>query len=193
MGQFGFVTTGAIDGFTHQIIALECAIDNKALTLLRVLDTSPGMIKYGLPNLIRGDAGMENVAIARLINYVNGLKHFIIGRSVSNQRIERFWCDVYSNVIGFYHDIFTNLYLRMDHTPENTWMLQYLFLDRINKDLTVFINAWNAHSMSTCKGRSPDKRYIILSNITVGELLVLFSFMNKGNLVAAKPNLEDAA
>ena len=150
-----------IDGFTHQIMALKCSIDNKALTLLIALDTSQGMMKYGLPDLIRGDAGMENVAIARLINYINGVNHFLIGRSVYNQRIERLWNDVFSNVIIFYHDLFTELYLPMDHTPENTWVLQYLFLDRINEDLQTFIESWNNYSMSTCKGMSPDKQYLL--------------------------------
>jgi len=161
IGQFGFVTFGAICGYTHQIIALKCAINNKALTLLVALKTSPGMLEHGLPNLIRGDAGMENVAIARLLNYINGERHFLIGRSVHNQRIERLWRDVFSNVIGFYHEFFSRLYETIEHNPFNTWILQYLFLDRINEDLSEFIDAWNSHSMSTVRGRSPDKQFLM--------------------------------
>jgi hypothetical protein len=119
------------------------------------------MIKYGLPELIRGDAGMENVAIARLMNYIRGERHFLVGRSVHNQRIERLWKDVFSNVIYFYHEIFTNLYKSMDHNTFNTWILQDIFLDRINEDLTSFIHAWNSHSMSSVKGRSPNKQHIM--------------------------------
>lgn len=163
------MTFGVICGFTHQIISLQCAIDNKAATLLNILSTSDGFIEYGLPNLIRGDAGMENVAIARLINHINGPSHFIIGRSVNNQRIERLWRDVYSNVIDYYHSIFTNLYENMEHNPYNTWILQYLFLDRINEDLSGFIHAWNAHSMSTVRGMSPNKQHLMSATTSYRE------------------------
>jgi ABC-type dipeptide/oligopeptide/nickel transport system permease component len=101
IGQWGFVIFGAICGYTHQIIALKCSINNKALTLLNALNTSPGMLERGLPDLIRGDAGMENVAIARLLNYINGERHFLIGRSVHNQRIERLWRDLFLTLSAF--------------------------------------------------------------------------------------------
>ena len=43
----------------------------------------------------------------------------------------------------------TNLGLEL--LPENIWIVQYLFLDRINKDLEQFMNIWNCHAMSTEK------------------------------------------
>jgi hypothetical protein len=89
IGLDGFITVGVICGYSHQIIALSCHTDYKAKTLLTALFDSPGMREHGLPELIRVDHGLENIAIGRLINSVNGPNHFIMGKSVHNQRIER--------------------------------------------------------------------------------------------------------
>lgn len=91
IGRFGFVTFGAVDGFTHEVMALHCCISNRANDLLNVLLDSRGLNTYGLPEIMRADAGLENVAIGKLLNSINGEGHFITGKSVHNQRIERFW------------------------------------------------------------------------------------------------------
>jgi hypothetical protein len=45
LGRWGIVTFGAIDGYSHKVVALRCSIDNKAVTLLRTYCTSPGIIE----------------------------------------------------------------------------------------------------------------------------------------------------
>ena len=159
LGRWGFITFGAIDGYSHKIIALQCNTDNKAVTLLRAYCSSPGIVKYGFPEIMRGDYGGENVAISRCLNSVHqDTGRFIFGKSVHNQRIERLWGDVHAQVTRSYRDRFldweTNLGLEL--IPENIWVLQYLFIDRINKDLEQFIESWNCHAMSTENYRCPN-------------------------------------
>lgn len=159
LGRWGLVTFGAIDGYSHKVIALNCSIDNKAITLLRAYCSSPGIKENGFPEFMRGDYGGENVAIARCLNSVHQeVGRFIFGKSIHNQRIERLWGDVHTQVTRSYRNRFldweTNLGLEL--LPENIWVIQYLFLERINKDLEQFVNTWNCHAMSTEKHLCPN-------------------------------------
>jgi hypothetical protein len=68
LGRWGLVTFGAIEGYSHKVIALKRNIDNKAVTLLRAYCSSPGIQENGFPEFMRGDYGGENLAIARCLN-----------------------------------------------------------------------------------------------------------------------------
>jgi hypothetical protein len=103
---------------------------------------------------------MENVAIARLINTINGPNHFLTGSSVHNVRIERLWREIMRCVINKYKLFFKLLVKQHNFDAKNKasiWVLQYMILDCINQDLSEFILTWNAHPMSSVKGNlSPD-------------------------------------
>ena len=135
LGRWRLVTFGAIDGYSHKVIALKCYTDNKAVTLLRAYCSCPGIQANGFPEFKRGDYGGENVAIARCLNSIHQeIGRFLFGKSVHNQRIERLWGDVHTQVTRSYRDRIldweTNLGLEL--LPENIWVIQYLFLDKTN-------------------------------------------------------------
>ncbi|KAI7802412.1 hypothetical protein IRJ41_009399 [Triplophysa rosa] len=74
------------------------------------------------------------------------------GQSTHNQRIERFWRDLWSGIISVYHGLFTFLESESIIDPANElhiWALHYVYLPRINMDLRVFCRRWNNHGLRT--------------------------------------------
>ncbi|EIN03454.1 hypothetical protein PUNSTDRAFT_78170 [Punctularia strigosozonata HHB-11173 SS5] len=85
---------------------------------------------------------------------------YIWGRSVHNVRIERLWVDVTSQVGAAWSEAFYNLELRHGLDVNNSnhlWLLHYLFLPRINQELTFFAQSWSQHQIRIRGGpnRSP--------------------------------------
>lgn len=127
------------------------------------------VVKYGIPSRLRIDKGGENWDIAQFMvdNRGTDRKSVITGKSVHNQRIERFWRDVRKEVLNYYIDLFDwfiygdeeedNYYnglIDLDN-PRDIFCLHYLFIPRINEDLETFQEVWNLHKLSTEKNKSP--------------------------------------
>ena len=65
MISWRFVIHGCVDGFGRAIIYLECTNNNKAATVGDLFKS--GLEEFGLPSHVRGDRGVENVDVARLM------------------------------------------------------------------------------------------------------------------------------
>jgi hypothetical protein len=82
------------------------ALDNSAETVLGSFLL--GVKKYGLPSRVRSDRGGENYQVARLmlLNRGNNRDSHMTGLSVHNQRIERWWVDVWHACVSVYYNLF---------------------------------------------------------------------------------------
>lgn len=139
-------------------VYLTCSDNNNASTVLGAFMTAVG--KYGMPSHVRADRGGENVLVADfMINRRGeGRGSFLCGRSVHNQRIERFWRDVFRGCLTIYYDLFLHMEAINILHPLNEihmFCLHYVFIPRIRKSLSVFCEAWNNHPLSTASNHSP--------------------------------------
>lgn len=153
--KWGFVISGAIDGFSRLVTALRCLDNNRSESLLEVFREATG--KFGTPRSVRADMGMENIRIAEYMYDIRGKSGILTGKSTHNQRIERLWRDVYDGVIVHYYLLFT---LMEDENildvlnPLHIFALHYVYLHKINEKLDIWREAWARHRLRTV-GSSP--------------------------------------
>lgn len=92
------VIHGGVDGFTRIPVFLKCSTNNRAETMFAAFKV--GVLEFGLPQKVRSDKGGENAHVCAfmLSHPLRGPDNspFITGRSVHNQRIERFWRDMFT-------------------------------------------------------------------------------------------------
>lgn len=149
---------GAVDGYSRCITFLRCCTDNRASTALHLFQGAVDV--FVLPQQVRGDAGSENIDVARFMIENRGTNRgsFMVGRSVHNQRIERLWAEVNRVVSGYYKDLFLfmeNVGLLDSTDPLHITALHHVYQPRINRSVDEFVRQWNNHSLRTMESRSP--------------------------------------
>ena len=158
--SFGFVIASAIDGSTRFCPYINIATDNSAGTNL--IAFKKGVEAYGLPSRVRADRGGEGVKIARYMLRRRGLNRgsYITGRSIHNQRIERFNLDCNEKVLKPYQRLWDELNNNRIFDNSNNahkFVLQYMLLSKLKKDIESFRLCWNLHKCRTEKYKSPNE------------------------------------
>lgn len=140
------------------VVYLHCCNNNNSSTVYNLFLKAANC--YGLPSRVRCDQGGENVQVAQHMLEHRGVdrRSVIVGSSVHNQRVERFWRDMHRCVTILYYRLFYFMESEgtLDPVSErDLYALQYVFLPRINRSLHSFQEGWNHHSIRTAHNRTP--------------------------------------
>ena len=163
--RWRIVIHGGIDGFSRMIVYLKASSNNRASTVLKsFLDA---VEEFGLPSRVRSDKGGENVDIAKymLDHPLRGPDRgsHITGRSVHNQRIERLWRDLYFGCTHLFYSLFCAMEdagILNPSSEAHLYALHYIYLPRLNRHLSEFVNAHARAPISTEHNKSPLQLWI---------------------------------
>ena len=159
----------AIDGFSRHVVFGMCSNNNRASTVLALYQAA--VRKYGRPFRVRTDHGGENVDIwLDMVNaWGENARSVVVGSSVHNQRIERHNRVVNEQeLIGFKQEFYEleSQGLLDPLNDTDLFCLHYVYLPRINKRLSEFINAHNNHAVSTEGNNSPAQLFWVNLHLT---------------------------
>ena len=164
--RWRIVIHGGIDGYSRLPVFLQASANNLSDTVLRCL--LDGVQRYGLPSRVRCDRGGENVQVSEfMITHPDrgpGRGNCITGRSVHNQRIERFWRDLFSGCISVFYHLFymlEDMRLLDPCNADDLFALHYIFLPRINHALNIFRESYSHHRLRTAANQSPYQLWMV--------------------------------
>ncbi|XP_060587542.1 uncharacterized protein LOC132743043 isoform X2 [Ruditapes philippinarum] len=178
--RWRFVIHAGIDGYSRLPTYTVIAPDNTSETALNAFKS--GVIEYGVPHRVRTDKGKENIGIAEFMLQHWGIdsKSHITGRSVHNQRIERFWREVWQGCTGTFHQLFSMMEesgMMNADSELDLIALHSVFLERIQQSLNRFRLAVSRRPLRTEGNKSPLQLWILgqglpVLNLSADELSV---------------------
>ncbi|XP_052813399.1 uncharacterized protein LOC128240699 [Mya arenaria] len=162
--RWRFIFHGGIDGYSRLPVYLQVAADNTAATAFTSFQI--GVQQYGIPERVRTDKGMENIRIAEFMLQNHGVekRSHITGRSVHNQRIERFWRELWQGCTCTYYELFRTMeqdgILDVDNEV-NLLSLHLVFLKRIQSSVDRFVHAVSNRPLRTEHNKTPMQMWIM--------------------------------
>uniref|UniRef100_A0A3Q3FD54 Integrase catalytic domain-containing protein n=1 Tax=Labrus bergylta TaxID=56723 RepID=A0A3Q3FD54_9LABR len=168
--RWKLVVHGAMDGYSRKLMFLQCSSNNRADTVMELFSTA--ISENGRPCHIRTDKGGETVMIWEDMREHRDENSVLTGSSVHNQRIERFNRDLNRNC----HDVFAPVFYELESlealdvkNESDLFCLHYVYIPRINQTLNEFKAAFNNHSISSERNRTPVQlftldRHLVLLN-----------------------------
>ena len=163
--RWRIIIRGGIDGYSRLPVFLSASTNNTADTVLQCFLN--GVHQYGLPSRVRCDRGGENVMVSQfMLSHPRrgpGRGSCITGRSVHNQRIERFWRDLFMGCVFLFYTLFYTMEdMGILDPASNTdlFALHHVFLPRINHSLNVFQESYGHHRLRTAGNRTPYQLWI---------------------------------
>ena len=158
--RWRIVIHGGIDGFSRMIVYLKASGSNRASTVLKsFLDA---VEEFNLPSRVQSHKGGENVDIAKYM-LDHPLRGPDRGRSVHNQRIKRLWRDLYFGCTHLFYSLFCAMEDAgiLDPSSEvHLYALLYIYLPRLNRHLSEFVNAHARAPISSEHNKSPLQLWI---------------------------------
>ena len=165
--RWRIIIHGGIDGFSRLLVFLSVSTNNAADTVLQSFLN--GVHQHGLPSRVGCDRGGENVMVSQFMlthpQRGPGRGSCITGRSVHNQRIERFWRDLLYlwGVSSFLYTLFCTMEdMGMLNPASDTdlFALHHVFLPHIDHSLNVFQESYSHHRLQTVGNRTPYQLWI---------------------------------
>ena len=175
--RWGFVIHGCVDGYSRRVMFLRASTNNKANTVFTLF--TEAVEKFGLPHRVRGDQGIENIDVAWFM-FSNSLRgpgrgSYIAGKSCHNQRIERFWRDLFHGCTFIFYYVFwyleENAYLDISNNI-HLFSLHYIFLPRINRHLGLFQEGYDNHPLRSESNMTPIQLWVsgVMNTSTLNDL-----------------------
>ncbi|KAF7701116.1 hypothetical protein HF521_002281 [Silurus meridionalis] len=161
--RWRIVIHGGIDGYSRLIVFLHALNNNRSTTVMNCFLNA--VARYGVPSRVRTAHGGENNDVYVMMNIFRGSERgsAIRGRSPHNQLIERLWGDMWQGLTNVYYILFQFLESKgiVDIDNEmHLWALHYVYLPKINRDLTAFIRQWNIHGLRTERHQTPMQIFV---------------------------------
>ena len=163
--RWKFVIHAGIDGYSRLVVFCKCSVNNQASTVLDHF--MEAIIQFGLPSRIRCDRGTENYDVGYfMLSHPlrgEGRSSVIAGQSVHNQRIERWWRDLFTGCTGFFYHLFYYMEDIGVLNPDisiHLWCLHYIYHPYINSSIDEFVNAWSNHPLRSEGNKTPRQLWI---------------------------------